>query len=232
MKTSNILLIVTISIFFLVTLSSNLVLKSQFDKIDKNDAFYGFSKHQIKPFQYVKLQGRDVGLTEIRQGPAAEIRMITLPKYLRWDFSGDTLILTYTGEVNQGYRPRGGTYGSLPSFYVITPALKGIISDNIRCKVRNYKFEDLMVQQNGDGLFLAGSSIDNLTANVAANGYFKLGQDNQIGTADITVHDSSELSADKDMFKLFNAKIDSSAYISMPGSMLQKMTAGNKITPR
>lgn len=232
MKTSNILLIVTVSLFFLVTLSSNLVLKSQFDKIDKDDPFYGFSKHQIKPFQYVKLQGRDVGLTEIRQGAVAEIRMITQPKYLRWDYSGDTLILTYTAEANQGYRPRGGTFGSLPSFYVITPTLKGIISDNVRCKVRNYKFEDLLVQQKGDGLLLAGSSIDNLTASVAANGYLKLAQDNQIGTADIVVHDSSALSADKDMFKLFNAKIDSSAYISMPGSMLKKMMKENKITPR
>ncbi|GGH37034.1 hypothetical protein GCM10007423_29770 [Dyadobacter endophyticus] len=232
MKTSNILLIVTVSLFFLVTLSSNLALKSQFDKIDKNDAFYGFSRHPIKPFQYIKLLGKDVGLTEIRQGPVAEIRMITLPKYLRWDSSGDTLILTYTPEVNQGYRPRGGTYGSLPSFYVITPSLQGIILDNVRCKVRNFKFGDLTVQQKGDGLFFAGSSIDNLTANVAANGYLKLDQDNQIGRADITVRDSSVLSADKDMFKLFNAKIDSSAYISMPGSMLKKMMTGNKIAPR
>lgn len=228
MKTSNILLIITVSLFFLVTLCSNLVLKNQFDKIDKNDPFYGFSKHQIKPFHYIRMQGKDVGLTEIRQGPVAEIRTITQPKYLRWDVSGDTLILTYTPEGNQGYRPRGGAFGSLPSFYVTAPELKGIISDNIRCKIKNYKFGDLMVQQKGDGLLMTGSSIDNLTARVSANGYLKLDQKNHIGTADIEVRDSSALSADKDMFKLFNAKIDSSAYISMPGSMLKKMMEEKK----
>lgn len=228
MKTSNILFIVTVSIFFLVTLCSNLVLKTQFDKIDKNDPFYGFSKHQVKPFQYVKLQGQDVGVTEIRQGPVAEIRMITLSRYMQWDYSGDTLVLTYIPEGNPGYRPRGGGFTAFPSFYVITPSLKGIVSDNIRCKVRDFKFGDLVVQQKGDGLFLAGSSIDNLTASVSAYGYLKLDPNNHIGTADIAVHDSSALSAEKDMFKQFNAKIDSTAYISMPGSMLKKITEGKK----
>lgn len=223
MKTSNILLLLTVSLFFLVTLCSNLVLKNQFDKIDKKDLFYGFSKHPVKPFQYIRLQGKGFGLTEIRQGTAPEIRMVTLDRYLQWETSGDTLVLTYKADWNQGYQIKGGGFGSLASIYVITPELKGIISDNVRCKVRSCKFKDFVVHQKGDGLSLTNSSMDKLTALVASNGYLKLDSETRIGTADIEVRDSSTLSADEDMFTKFNAKIDSSAYISMPGSMLKKM---------
>jgi hypothetical protein len=232
MKTSNILLLVTVSLFLLVTLCSNLVLKKQFDAIDKKDLFYGFSKHPVKPFQYVKLQGNGFGLTEIRQGPTPEIRTITLDKYLQWDVVGDTLVLAYKADWNQGYQIKGGGFGSLASIYIVTPELKGIISDNIRCKVKDYKFEDLVVRQKGDGLSISGSSIDKLTALVASNGYLKLDSKNQIGMADIEVRDSSTLSADKDMFKIFNAKIDSSAYISMPGSMLTNLRRPETPCPR
>jgi hypothetical protein len=223
MKTSNILLLVTVSLFLLVTLCSNLVLKKQFDAIDKKDPFYGFSREPIKPFHYIRLQGKGFGLTEIAPGPKTEIRMITNPQYLDWNVSGDTLIVTYKADGDQGYQYRGSAFGYRPSIYITTPQLKGIVSDNIKCKVSNYKLEDLFIDQKGDGIFLNGSSIENLTAIVRANGYLKLGTKSAIGTADVAVRDSSGLSADKDVFEVLNAKIDSSATISMPGSMLTKM---------
>jgi hypothetical protein len=223
MKTSNILLLATVSLFLLVTLCSNLILKKQFDAIDKNDPYYGFSREPLKPFHYIRLQGKGFGLTEIAPGAKAEVRMITDAKYLEWVASGDTLIVTYKADWNQGYQYRGSTFGARPSVYITTPQLKGIISDNIKCKVSNYKFGDLFVDQKGDGIFLNGSSIEKLTARVRANGYLKLDAKTAIGTADVEVRDSSGLSADKDVFGVLNVKIDSSATISMPGSMLKKM---------
>ncbi len=231
MKTSNILLIITLSIFFLVTLSSNFVLKKQFDKIDKDDKFYGFSKHSVGTFRYLHLKGKGFGLTEIQQGPEAEIRMITLPQYLEWQISGDTLVVTYKANWNQGYQARDA-FGSTPSIYIIAPQLQGIISDNIRSKVKNYKFEDLVIDQKGDALMLDHATVRNLKATISGNGYLKLDPESQVGTADVDIRDSSTFNAEKDIFGNFDAMIDSSAYISLPGSMLKKMMRQQKLTPR
>ncbi|PSL20764.1 hypothetical protein [Dyadobacter jiangsuensis] len=231
MKTSNILLAITISIFFLVTLSSNFILKKQFDKIDKDDKFHGFSKHPVGAFKYVHLQGKGFGLTEIQHGPKAEIRMITLPKYLDYKNSGDTLILTYKPDWNQGYIGRDASFLA-PSIYIIAPKLEGIISDKIQSRVNNYKFDDLVVRQNGDALVIQNSTIHKLKATISDYGYLKLTPGNRVEKADIDILDHSTLNTEKDIFNDVNAVIDSSAYISLPGSMLKKLMKENKITPR
>lgn len=232
MKTSNILLTVAVALFVLVSLSSNLVLKNQFDKIDKNDKFYGFTKHPVSAFRYVHLKGKGFALTQIESGTSPEIRMLTLPQYMDLKMSGDTLVMTYKPDWELGYQPRGGGFGSLPSIYIIAPKLEGIISDNVRCVVKDYRFDDLTVIQKGDGLLLNNSSVRNFTATISDYAYLKLNPDSRIETANIDIRDSSTLNAEKDIFKDFHARIDSSAYISMPGSMLKKMMTGNKITPR
>lgn len=219
MKTSNILILVTSFLFLSVTLCSNFVLKKQFDQIDKNDPYYGFSKDPIKPFHYIRLTGKGFGLTEIAQGPKSEIRMITEAKYLEWKVSGDTLVVTYKADWNQGYITRGGAYGNNPSVYITAPQLKGIMSDEIRCKVTNFKFQDLFVNQKGDGLLLNGASVDNLTARISANGYFMVNSKSTIGNADIEVRDSSAFSAENDVFKVIDLEIDSSAFVRIPGSI-------------
>ena len=231
MKTSNILLAITLSVFFLVTLSSNFVLKKQFDKKDKDDEFYGFSKHQVGTFKYLRLKGRGFALTEIQQGPTAEIRMITLPQYLEWAHSGDTLVVTYKADWKQGYLPRDA-FGSLPSIYIIAPKLEGIVSDSIRARIKDYKFEDLIVEQKGNSLMLANSTVRNFKATISRNGYLLLNPQSRIEMADIDIRDNSTFNAEKDIFGDINTLIDSSAYISMPGSMLKKMITGNKIAPR
>lgn len=231
MKTSNILLIITLSVFFLVTLSSNLVLKDKFDQIDKDDKFYGFSKHPIETFKYLHLKGKGFGLTEIQQGPKAEIRMITLPKYLEWKTAGDTLVVTYKADWKQGYQPHDA-FGSLPSIYIIAPQLEGIISDNIRSKVKDYKFGDLVIDQRGDALLLDHTSVRNLKATISGNGFLKANPESRIEMAKIDIRDNSVFNAEKDIFGDFDAIIDSSAHISLPGSMIKKMMREQKIAPR
>lgn len=231
MKISNILLIITLSIFFLVTLSSNFVLKNKFDQIDKDDKFYGFSKHPVGAFKYLHLKGKGFGLTEIQQGPHAEIRMITLPKYLEWKTSGDTLVVTYKADWKQGYQPHDA-FGSLPSIYIVAPQLEGIVSDSIRSKVKNYKFGDLAVDQKGDALMLDNASVRNLKVTISKNGYIRLNPECKIEMADVDIHDNSTFNAEKDVFGNFDALIDSSAYISLPGSMIKKMMREQKLTPR
>lgn len=231
MKTSNVLLIISLSLFLLVTLSSNFILKNKFDQIDKDDEYYGFSKHPIGAFKYLHLKGKGFGLTEIKQGQTPEIRMITLPKHLEWKHSGDTLVVTYKADWNQGYQPHDA-FRSLPSIYIIAPQLEGIISDNIRSKVKDYKFDDLMIDQKGDALLLENTTVRNLKATISGNGYLKLNPDSRIEIANIAIRDNSIFNAEKDVFVNFDALIDSSAYISFPGSMLKKLMREQKTAPK
>ncbi len=231
MKTSHILLIITLSIFSLVTLSSNLILKNQFEQVDKDDKFYGFSKHPVGAFKYVHLRGKGFGLTEIQQGAEAQIRMITLPKFLDYKNAGDTLVLTYKADWNPGYMGRDAAFLA-PSIYIIAPKLEGIISDSIHSRVNNYKFDTLVVRQNGDALVIQNSTVRKLKATISHRGYLKLNPGSQVEKADIDILDRSTFSSEKDIFNDVNAVIDSSAYISLPGSMLKKMMKENKLTPR
>jgi hypothetical protein len=231
MKTSNTLLIITLSIFFLVTLSSNFILKKQFDKIDKNDRFHGYSKHPVGTFKYIHLKGKGFALTEIQQGPVPQIRMITPSKYIEYKNVGDTLVLNYKPDWKQMYTGRDASYLSA-SIYIITPKLEGIINDSIQARVNNFKFDNLVLRQNGDATVIQNSSVRNLKARIAHKGYLKFDQRSRVEKADIDIIDQSTFNAEKDIFGDVSPVIDSAAYISLPGSMLKKLIKNNKITPR
>ncbi|GGM82252.1 hypothetical protein GCM10010967_12410 [Dyadobacter beijingensis] len=231
MKTSNILLIITLSVFFLVTLSSNFILKNKFDKVDKNDRFHGYSKHPVGAFKYVHLKGKGFALTEIQQGTTPQIRMITLSKYIEYKNVGDTLVLNYKPDWKQMYTGRDASYLAA-SIYIITPKLEGIINDSIQTKVNGFKFDSLTIRQNGDALIIQNSSVSSLKARIAHKGYLRFDQRSRVETADIDIIDQSTFNTEKDIFGDVNPVIDSAAYISLPGSMLKKLIKNNKITPR
>ena len=222
MKASNILLTAILSFIFLASIGSNLILKSEYDKIDRNDQLSGYTRQALKPFKYVKLQGKSVGMTAIQQGDSYQLRMIVDKKYLGWKYVGDTLEVTFKRDWN------GGNYGPdqliqmTPSIYIIAPKISGVISEENNYYLRNWISSDISVRQNGGYLLLSDNSINNLTTQINSGGYFKIDRRNKIGKADIKLADSSALHIEKNVFESFHTTFDSTAVIDLPGSLIKK----------
>lgn len=223
MKTSHILFLTTISLFVTFTLGINWILKSDFEKLDKTDPYVGFSSHPLKPFKYVKLHGTGFGLTEIRTDKAPELKMIIAPNFIDWKVSNDTLTIFYKPDWKRNNMIIGSDYESRPSIYVFTPELAGITSDQIRSRVMRAKTPRLDIHQNGDGMLIMRSEISEIHANIKSNGYLRFHALNNPVNADITVSDSSSFQSDKDIFKRFNASVDSTAHLNVPGSLIPKL---------
>lgn len=223
MKTSHILFVTTLSLFIAFTLGINWVLKSDFEKLDKTDPYVGFSSHPLKPFKYVKLYGSSFGLTEIRTDKAPELKMIINPKFIDWKVANDTLTIFYKPDWKRNDQVIGDDYQARPSIYVFTPELAGITSDQVRSRVMGAKTPHLDIRQNGDGMLIMRSEIPEIKAAIKSNGYLRLGMANGPLNAEITIADSSSFHSDKDIFKHFNASIDSMAHLNVPGSVIKKL---------
>ncbi|WP_353721331.1 hypothetical protein [Dyadobacter sp. 676] len=223
MKISTILLTFTVTSFILFTLGSNIFLKTEFSKIDKTDPFYGFVSHGVKPFKYVRLKGAGLGLTQISNGSIPEIKLNIERKYLEWSVSHDTLTVTYLGDKIVTRPPVGKSFDSRPAIHISAPGIYGVSSNNIKCKIKDLKTDHLTIDQTGDGIALTDNSIGSLSAMLKSGALVLVDSHNQIGDSNIQVRDSSSFTSSRDVFGSFHAEVDSTAHLSVPGSLLKKM---------
>ncbi len=221
MKKSNILLICLLSLALLFVAGSNLVLKAEYEKIDQNDIYYGYKKEILKPFKYLKINGRKVGVTQIQPGPDFEIIYNTERKRVDWKIIGDTLELTHKRPLDEDSDPYYD-FDSKPAIYVMAPQIAGIDVTDAVSIVKGWKSENFTLKQKGNSTLLTSNTMSNLSANLRSGGYLLINGKNKIGKSEIMVKDSSELSSDKDIFGSFQVSVDSSAKIKLPGSLYKK----------
>ena len=228
MKTSNLLLIGILSFLFIAMIGVDLSLKKEFEAIDRDDPFYGYSKEPLKPFKYVKLTGTNFILTQIQPGEKFEIRKGKFEGYagnstMKWEVVSDTLFVTY--DKGKDYNPYFDVYQALNQgvgIYILAPELLGINSAGIVCKVKGWKSGDFSVVQSGAGMHLSDNGFDNLNIISKKRGYVAVLTDNHLGGASVQVRDSSTFKADKNVFKTFQIQVDSTSTVTLPGALLNK----------
>jgi hypothetical protein len=83
-------------------LASNLVLKKEFDKVDKNDTYWTFAKVLEKPFKYLQLEGGNITNILFTQSPNYTVRISNDWKHghtpddlFHAQISGDTLYIKF-----------------------------------------------------------------------------------------------------------------------------------------
>jgi hypothetical protein len=221
MKTSNLLLISLLSVMLLFVVGSNLVLKAEFDKIDRKDAFYGYKQEAVKPFKYVKLQGKQIGITQIQPGNSFEIRYNTDRKLFDWKVVGDTIEMTYKRTWDEE-ADQHDNFNYKPAVYIIAPELSGLNAAKATSIVKGWKNKDLVIKQQGNSIQLTDNRINNLSVILHSGAYMKIDGKNQIEHSTAQVKDSSSLTADKNIFKSFKADVDSTGHISLPGDLYGK----------
>ena len=227
MKTSNKLLIILFAFSLLALIGSDLTLKAKFDKIDKNDPYFGYSHEMLKPFKYVKLTGNQIRIVQIQPGKSYELMKADMRNYsnnpeIKWKMSGDTLVIIHKADGRkQPFYPE--RFYEAPALYITAPALSGVVSQGVTSNVKNWSSPDFFIKQTGNGIQLVNNRFDNLKIDVSSGGYVQLAEKNNLGLTDVHCTDSSELVVNKDIFKSFKMQADSNARISLPGSLIKKI---------
>lgn len=226
MKTSTKLITILLALSLFAMIGSDMTIKAKFDKIDKNDAYYGYLKKPVKPFKYVKLTGNFFGYTQIEPGKEFEIRMMDFHNYtikpkIDWTINGDTLHVHYATQ-GEKYPYNDKIYWGAPHVYIIAPQLSGVQSIGLTSNIKGWKNGTMSVEQTGYGIIFSDNYFDELSIDLKSGGIVDFGIKNAIGHVDITVKDSSKLIVNKDVFESFKMKVDSTAHISLPGSLYGK----------
>ncbi|NIJ52138.1 hypothetical protein [Dyadobacter arcticus] len=222
MKRSNIVLIGLFALILIVTVGSNLILKAEYEKMDKTNPLASYTKVTLPAFRYLKLDGKAFAVTQIQPGKNHELRVIAEPQYLKWKLEGDTLHFTYLRDWQKNDMPKEFELRATPTFYIMAPSLDGIVSDGVVLKVNNWDIKKMSVQLNGGAIQFSENKIEDLKLNLNGDVLSKIDEKNSFGNASFYVYDHSTLNIDNDVFQSFEMQVDSSAHISLPGSLLKK----------
>ena len=89
MKTSSLLLLILLGLFIFSLVASDLVLKSQYNKIDKTDPFWNYKKLNKGIFHHLKLTGGNVTRIAFSPSPHASVGVLSY-----WEESADNRVKT------------------------------------------------------------------------------------------------------------------------------------------
>ncbi|GGC12708.1 hypothetical protein [Dyadobacter sediminis] len=223
MKRSNLVLSVLFALILIITVGANLILKAEYDKIDKKDPLASYSKTALPAFHYLKLNGKTFGVTQIQQGNAHELRIIADPKYFRWKVTGDTLQFTYLRDWEKNGAEKDYELRATPTFYIIAPSVTRIVSNDAILKVNGWKNKNMEIVMNGGAVEFSKNKIEDLKLHLNTDVLSKIDGGNSFGKASFKVRDNSTLIVEKNIFRTLDIKVDSTAHISLPGDLLHKL---------
>lgn len=226
MKTSNKFLIALFTLFLFAIVGTNLVLKAEYEKIDKNDLFYGYSDEKTKPYRVIILKGNGKGLIRIQPGENFGLRVKEgYQNKVSRTFRNDTLELSLMPEKEPFITGEVDRYSLKGEVYVIVPELKTVFTENIRATITDWKDSDLKIFAEGPegGIFLQNNTFSSVSAEIREGGMLKAGKNNEVRHMEITIGKYSSFEAEKNVFQSIKITADSLAGFKIPGSLLQEI---------
>ncbi|WKN44016.1 hypothetical protein [Tunicatimonas pelagia] len=234
MKTSNQLLIGLIVIIFAAIFGAATVLKGEYEKIDKDDPYYGYVTDTLTDFSVVKMEGKYSGLIQIQAGEQFEVKSQKLmanskvsedtPR-LTWQVQRDTLFLSYDAPDFPERFKATWTLNNKPSLYVLAPQLTSVHSQFFTYRLSSWDLPSLeLIQQGqGSGMALTESSIGNLSATVTDGAMMRIEQPNQIKQATVVARDKSTFTARPSAIDSLSIEVDPEAQVTIPGKLVEQL---------
>lgn len=236
MKTSNQLLIGLLILLFVGITASAMILKSEYEKIDKDDPFYGYSTDTLADFSAVRMEGKFFGLILIQPGDQFEIKTRTQminaeisekASRLKWKVRNDTLVLSYAADdFPRWFNARSTLNNPRSNFYIFAPQLTSVQSQSFTCKLSGWDLADLELVQQGENsaMALTESRIGNLSASVTQGGLMRIEQPNQIAKAQVEVRDVSTFTVRPSAIDSLALKVDPEAQVTVPGKLFTRLS--------
>ena len=165
MKLTSKILLAMLFLLLVGLLSSNIILKKQYDRIDKTDIYWTYKKIIEEPFKYVKLNGGNGTKIVFEQSPKYSVRI--LQEWERYHggkisarIANDTLYIDFNyipSNLYEKFWIKGIT-----AIRLFAPELLSVAGSNTN-------FEMLKLKQKSIDVLLTGKSkfeIESLTANL------------------------------------------------------------------
>jgi hypothetical protein len=225
MKTSNQLLIGLIVIIFAAIFGTATILKGEYEKIDKDDPFYGYTTEVLGDFNAIRIEGSYPGLIQIQHGEKFEIKKRgPSAEDFQWNIQNDTLILIHSAAEFPERFVTESILASRSNFYIMAPSLTSIQSEAI-CRLNGWQLPTLELEQKGQGsgMALTESSIGKLSATVSQGGMIRVEQTNQIKQATVEVRDVSTFTVRPSAIDSLRIEVDPEAQVTIPGELLDKL---------
>jgi len=165
MKWSNSILLSMGVLLSLGLVASNYILKKEFDKVDRNDAYWDYEKVSDQPFKYVSIQGGNLTSIAFEQSPNYSVRVSqdwlrNRPMPIVSTVKNDTLYLRFT------YMPRDQNEENwmhwLTMVRIFSPELKAVKGYNTNFKMFKTKQQSIQVDLSGKSSFELESFIPDL----------------------------------------------------------------------
>ena len=246
MKPSDKLLLSSTIISLLTLVGSTVALRTEHDKIDFNDPFYGYEATTVKPFKVLRVEGSKSGIVwhntapgsngvssnsnesyttvGIQTGKAFEIRIQKNNKIsFTYRSLGDTLLIRYEPEFYPRRISADEAFTASPFAYIIAPSFQQLIASRTTCKLAGLTTEAVSIQATNARVLLSNSKINQLMANVQRGSILQITATDRIHSAVITSHDSTSFIAEGNVFDSITMQNDSTVILKIPASLLKKL---------
>ena len=156
MKWSTKILTALLVIIAAGSLASNIVLKKEFDKIDKNDTYWTFGTVLSQPFKYLKLDGGNITKIAFEQSPNCSVRVLNdwqhgHEKLFDAVVKNDTLYIKFIYEGKQQGEKDWLKYSTFVRIFA--PELLYIEGVNTRFEMFKLKQKNIGVNMSGRSTF-------------------------------------------------------------------------------
>jgi len=165
MKWSNRLLMALLILLAGGILTSNMVLKNEYVKVDKTDNYWNYSKVLEQPFKHIKIEGGNNTKIVFEQSPHYSVRILN--DWQRYHSSlvtslvkNDTLFLKFIYTGKEGNEKNYMKYTTLVRIFA--PQLLSVDGNNTNFEMDKMRQKNIAVSMSGKSVFELESMIPDL----------------------------------------------------------------------
>ncbi|HEV8081816.1 MAG TPA: hypothetical protein VGP55_01360 [Chitinophagaceae bacterium] len=156
MKLTSKILLVMLLLFTAGLFASNIILKKEYNKREKNDIYWTYGKILEEPFKYLNIEGGNVTNIAYEQSKTASVRV-----FKDWDgykegrvkahVKNDTLFITFPNTYKDQYEKRWLQWNTL--VHIFSPELLAVNGVDTKLEMFRLKQNTLKVSMSGKSSF-------------------------------------------------------------------------------
>lgn len=225
MKTSYILLAVIALITLTGLVTTDVLLKQQYAKLDWSDPYQALERRALPVAKHVVIAGAPVAeiVVEKSANTAQTLLLPSMANSYKCRTKGDTLFVSFTMNYDgQSRDPHQDINYKLPPGMVLRlPDLQSLRITNGRLTVHNFKAELLTISLQNSRLFTNKLTVSNSFSLTAAQNSFAMLGDDQYKSLQAVVADSSGLQLNNSQVDAFVRTVSPKAEIQLKGEALK-----------
>ncbi len=171
MKVSSIILLVTFVLLVTAMFASNVVLKKEYDKVDKSDLYWTYGKILERPFKHLKIEGGNVTNIAFEQSKKPSVRVLKNwqgyeNNIVKAFVKNDTLFVKFPNNYKDEYEKRFLGWSTLVRIF--SPELLSVEGTDTNLGMFKLKQKSITVNLSGKSKFEVESYLYNLdTLNIS-----------------------------------------------------------------